>query len=196
MPEPMYVISAAQKCEEIGGCPFIFIYRKDIKRPLYNISSFVTGDPVENGEISVLENTFSSNEFYLYDDFNRLLLKTPNTLFVYHVESASTPGISSDENPLKLVLDYEISASNPYGQAEPNISQMEITPTEIAQTVEEVGKTRGGRLVKKLKNEAYLAELSDDTIVCVDYEDELDLLVVGMYKSAYLYRNSGNSKFF
>src|SRR3990167_5746923 len=99
MPEPMYVISAAQKCEEIGGCPFIFIYRKDIKRPLYNISSFVTGDPVENGEISVLENTFSSNEFYLYDDFNRLLLKTPNPLFVYML-SRRLPQVS----PLMKIL--------------------------------------------------------------------------------------------
>lgn len=131
---------------------------------------------------------------FYYDNFRRILLKEPNKLRIFRVEeivrSSNVNNMNSDENNndtninsnsprYELIELFVIDSKNP--------TQIETRDMEIDPKPKLI-RTSSGRTVRF--SSPATASPEDPIISSVDYEDELDLLVVGMRGSAFIYKNS------
>ena len=120
---------------------------------------------------------------YYYDNDYRILVTEPHRLRVYSV-------ITNETGNLELSLRFTINSMDPCGEKQ-NQNQHDELETD------NTTKTQSGRIIRPSKlldiSEVSSESLQESIISSVDYEDEIDVLVVAMHKAAFLYSNS--SKF-
>lgn len=120
---------------------------------------------------------------YFFDNNNRILVSEPSMISVYIIESTR-----EKNKDLILSLHYTVDALNPTRIKQPDV----VTKRENIE--EPVMRTSSGRIIRPCNSEAIneinSEELTEALIASVDYEDELDILVVTIQKAVYLYRNS------
>lgn len=122
---------------------------------------------------------------YYYDNYRRILLKEPNRLRFYRVEEIANFNEMKDPTASRyeLVKLFEINSSNPNQTGSPD---MDVDSKDDKPKIKLI-RTSSGRTVR---HSSPTSSPEDATISSVDYEDELDLLIVGMRGSAFIYKNS------